>query len=112
MKNVIYIIASFILLGGLGMWLANRKADRETAKARWIKYFSYLIITGIVITSMFFNFFRYVAILIVLGGYYELAVAVKNKGNSLLLFKILSFLVYSCIATGFLFFAWLFDADW
>lgn len=110
MKAVIYIIGSFILLGGVGMFLANRSVDKQIANSRWIKYISYLLITGAVIASIFLDWFPYIAIIIVVSGLIELISAIDHK-KVRPLFGVLTFIVFITFSGFFLGFAFLVVRD-
>src|SRR5215831_18616487 len=111
MNPVIYLLAAFILLGAAGMAVANRKADKETGRQRWIKYFSYLIITGVVMGSFFSNLFHSVAIIIVGFGLAELIRAFHRMKKHRIQTTVLVYSCYGLIGAGFLAFAFIFRPD-
>jgi len=100
MQPVILTIIFFIVIGGIGMYFGNRKVDVTIARQRWLKYFVYILITSFVVISIWFHFFWFVAVLIVLLGYYELLRTVHFNKKSML-----ALLVYSIVVAGFLFYA-------
>lgn len=53
------------------MHFGSRKADRATRRSRWLKYFMYIIITGVVVLGMVFHLFNWVALIIVLAAVAE-----------------------------------------
>ena len=104
MYRVIYYIIIFLLLGAGGMAIANKKAVPAERKQRWLKYFTYVFITGMLIISIFFHFFFWIAWIIAIASSIELLkinIATRSKAG----FFILSFLVFFPVVTGFLFFA-------
>jgi phosphatidate cytidylyltransferase len=104
MYRVIYYIVVFIILGGIGMAIANRKVQPIVRRQRWIKYFMYILITGVVVTSIFFHFFYILAAFIVLASFIELSkvnIAAHVKRAT----AVLSFLFFLPVATGFILFA-------
>jgi len=111
MYPVIYLLAAFILLGAVGMAIANRKADKKTGRQRWIKYFSYLIITGVIIGSFFTKLFPSVAIIILGFGYAELSRAFFRRNEHRIQTIVLVYSGYSLIGPGFLAFAFIFKPD-
>ena len=108
MQSIFYYIPVYLFLGALGMAIASRKADPAVRRLRWLKYFFYILITGIVIASIFLKIFNWLAILIIAGGFVELLLV--NVGNQKK-FSVLSILVYGIIATGFIFFGFSFTNE-
>ena len=87
------------------MYIANTRVAPLVRKQRWLKYFTYILITGAVIASIFLNFFIWLSCVIVAVGFAELSLAGRNSGPR---FVIRSFFVYAFIACGFLFFSFYF----
>ena len=107
MYSIFYYIPVYLVLAALGMSMANKTAGTVVRKQRWLKYFSYVVITGIVITSVFLHFFKWISLVMVLGGLFELLViSFANRRN--LLF---SFLLYGLIACGFICFSFDFRTE-
>jgi len=102
MASIFYYIAIYLVIGAIGMSIANTKVAPPVRKKRWLKYFTYILITGLVIASIFLNFFVWLSCLIVAVGVVELSRADRNGRPGLI---IRSFLVYAVIACGFLFFS-------
>ena len=100
MQLAIYTIIFFIVIGGIGMYLGNRKVDKTVARQRWLKYVVYILITSFAVCSIWFHFFLPVTLLIVLAGYLEL-----GKTLSLTRHARVALSVYSIIVAGFIFFA-------
>ena len=100
---ILITIAGYILIGGLGMALANRKSDRIKSRQRWLKYGTYLLIVTLVIESILWSFFTVTAGLILLVGYYELIQTGKNRS----LIPVL--LIYTLVGAGFMWFAMTID---
>ena len=113
MHPIFYYILFYLLLAGAGMALANRKVDKQISKQRWLKYFTYILISGIVIASIFLRLFNLmaIAIVIVAAGFIELLrvnITSRVKKETF----ILSFLIYFIIGFGFCNFAVNFFRDW
>ena len=82
MYSIFYYVPIYLVLAALGMSMANKKAEPVVRKQRWLKYFSYIVITGIVITSVFLHFFKVISLVIVFAGFVELLVITfDNKRN-------------------------------
>jgi len=107
MYSIFYYVPVYLVLAALGMAIANRRAEVVVRRQRWVKYFSYIIITAIVITSVFLGFFKWIALIIVLAGCIELVRTHFKNMRSLLL----SFLIYSLIACGFILFSFNFGKE-
>lgn len=101
MQRVIFTIIFFIVIGGIGMYFGNRKVNATVARQRWLKYIVYILITSIVVLSIWFRFFPVLALFIVLIGCIEL---IKTFYTNEKLW--LAFIVYFFIAAGFIVFAW------
>jgi phosphatidate cytidylyltransferase len=107
MNSIFYYVPVYLALAALGMSIANKKAEAVVRKQRWLKYFSYIIITGIVITSVFLHFFKWISVVIVLGGALELLlIGLKNRRR-----LFFSFVIYGLIACGFIFFSFNFSME-
>lgn len=107
MYSIFYYVPIYLLLAALGMSLANKKAEAIVRKQRWLKYFSYVVITGVIIASILFHFFSWISIIVALAGAIELLlITIKNKPG--LLF---SFLIYGLIACGFIYFSFNFKTE-
>jgi phosphatidate cytidylyltransferase len=105
MQLVLFTIAFFIVTGGIGMYFGNRKVEATIARQRWVKYVTYILITTVVVLSIWLRLFSILALLMVLAGYYELGIVHRNKRywSALLAFFI--------ITAGFLFFAFKFRRE-
>jgi len=105
MHPILYYILFFIALGGIGMAIANRKVGVTVRRQRWIKYFTYILFTGLVLLSIFLHFFNWLSLFIVAVAFFEL-VKVNLAEPSLSKIKIVfSILVFIILASGFILFA-------
>lgn len=102
---LLYYLIGCAVLGAIGMTIANAKADAQTRRQRWLKYFVYIFLTFILITAIYQDFFWIAAVLILLAGIYEIITVLKRSGEKRVWFKIKSLLVYAILATGFLIFS-------
>jgi len=103
MHPVFYYIIFFLFVGAIGFILANRRASLVEKRKRWLKYFTYIPITGIVVASMFLHFFTGVAIVLVIAGLLELIKVNPDRPTAQRV--ILSLVIYLLIATGFVLFS-------
>lgn len=105
MNNPLIYAILFAVAGATGMAIANRKANRQVSRQRWLKYFIYVLITGIILTSLYFNFFFTIALVIALLCFTEL---IKNNlvaYQRIPIQVVTSILIFIVIATGFLLYA-------
>ena len=101
MHPFIYYILIFLLIGALGMAMANRKVNTEVQRQRWLKFFTYALIMAVILTTIFLKFFPWLGILIVTVCLIELVkVNVEAKKE----FSIRSLLFYSQLALCFVLF--------
>jgi phosphatidate cytidylyltransferase len=101
MHPIFYYIIIYLLLGAIGMYLANKKAEKKVKRQRWLKYCTYVAIIGIVLAAIFLDSFEVVAVIIIVAGLYEMVKANTSKWISKTEIAILSILVYCLIAFGF-----------
>ena len=104
MHPIVYYIIIFLMIGAIGMSIGNKKADSKVKGQRWLKYFTYIFITGAVVLGIFYDFIFLVSIVIVTASLLEL-LKVNYFQNKVSLFQgIMSFIVFAVIATGFILF--------
>lgn len=104
MHPIVYYIIIFLVIGAVGMSVANRKAEDKVKRQRWLKYFTYIFITGTVVLGIFYDLIFLVSIVIVTVSLLEL-LKVNYLQNKVSLFQgIVSFMVLAVIATGFILF--------
>lgn len=101
MHPVVYYTVFFAIAGAAGMAVANRKAQKAVRRQRWLKYFTYILITGTVIASIRFHFVFWLSLFIVGASLAELIkVNLRRQGGLVLL----SAIVFLPVATGFVLF--------
>lgn len=109
MHIIFYFTIGCAILGAMGVAIANLNADEEVIRRRWIRYYSYIITTLVVIITIFTELFPILTMLIILAGYFEVIRAVvKFKKRNLPLLTT-SVAGYTLIAAGFLFFSFVFN---
>ena len=117
--TIYYIILSYFLLGGIGFYVINRKKDSQTAKKSYTKFISYFFIINILFFSIIIKpvTFRYLSLLIIGAGFYELFKLFRVNGyrqkgfflGSLVVFMILSveFFLFSGLKKELILFSFL-----
>jgi phosphatidate cytidylyltransferase len=65
--TIYIIILSYFALGGIAFYFINRKKDRETARASWLKFGVYFLVIYILFLSIAFapQVFGYIVLLII-----------------------------------------------
>lgn len=67
------VILLYFALGGAGFYVINRKRPKAEARKSYLKYFTYFAIINIVFLSIVFPpLFRYLTLVVIGAGYYEL----------------------------------------
>lgn len=104
MHPVVYYIFFFLALGAAGMALGSRKVSPEVRRQRWLKYVTYIFITGLVVLGIFFHFLPVVAGAIIAGAFAEMwrvnrQAAVVHRG-----LQARSFILLGLVSAGFFLF--------
>jgi phosphatidate cytidylyltransferase len=105
MHPIIYYILFFLTVGAAGMAIANRSAETVVRKQRWLKYFTYILFTGTVVTGIFYNFFYWLAWLIAVASFLELLKVNFSKPTKPFQQIMISLILFLLVAAGFIFFA-------
>ncbi len=100
--TIYIIILAYFVLGAIGFYFINRKKSREDARKNRIKLITYFLIIHILFVGIVFNpvVFHYLAILIIIAGYYEIIGLFIRSTQKSWLFFILSLLIYSLLSLG------------
>lgn len=107
MIHAIYvIILIYFLFGGLGFYIINRKKDHVTARKSYLKFATYFLIINLLFFSITIHpvVFRYIGAFIVVGGFLELFKLFSKSGYKRQVFFILSIIIFSILALGFILF--------
>ena len=108
MIKIIYIIIlSYFVLGAAGFYFINRKKKKQEAQKNRTKFISYFFIIHLLFFSIVFYTpaFRYLAVLIILAGYFELFRLFRKENFGKKEFFILAVLVFTLFAFGFYLFS-------
>lgn len=105
MHPVVYYIFFFLAIGAAGMALGSRNASPEVRKQRWLKYFTYIFFTGVVVLGIFFNFIVWVGVLISIAAMAEIIRVNSIAGFKPALRTVISCMMVALVCTGFLLFA-------
>src|SRR5881397_4380471 len=100
MHQIVYYIIISLIIGAIGMSIANKKAESKIKQQRWLKYFMYILITGMVVLGIFFNFIIWVAAIIVTASLLELLGVNFFKNRIPFLQAVFSLLLFSFITVG------------
>jgi phosphatidate cytidylyltransferase len=104
--NLFYVILSFLLFGGTGIYFAGKKQNAEERKKNWKKYFTYFFIVIFLYVCIGFtqNIFSWACLLIAFAGLLELANIQKNHPKKRIVFYLI-LLTYALVSVGFCFFS-------
>lgn len=101
MIRTMYIITlAYFLLGFIGLYFINRKKESREARKSWIKTITYFFIINILFFSIVINphVFRYLAVIIIIAGFFELFKLFRESGyekNTLFLVSTIIFAMFS-----------------
>lgn len=111
MKTVFIIIGAYFLIGAIAMALINRRQDAAKRKENWTKYAVYLAIVGTLVSSIIYLQYSFVplAVVIALGGLYEIVRAQRSTGESN--FRFTSLICYGLLSISFILFSGL-NSSW
>ncbi len=105
---IIYIVVlSYFILGFIGFYFINRKKLPEDARHSWVKYITYFIIIHILFFSIAFFpiVFRLLAVLIIIGSFYELLFVYTKTDSGKKSFFIASAVILGLFSVGFYLFS-------
>lgn len=100
---IYYYICVYLILGAVGMYLANRKANQLVRKQRWLKYCTYIVIVGSILGGIFLEKFFLLTGVIAIVGFFEIIQALSLSPKRLLNFSVI--FVYILIACGLVLFS-------
>lgn len=111
MKTVFIIIGAYFLIGAIAMAVINRRQDAAKRKENWTKYAVYLAIVGTLVSSIIYMQYSFVplAVVIALGGLYEIVRAQRSTGESN--FRFTSLICYGLLSISFILFSGL-NSSW
>lgn len=108
MIQLIYsIIIGYFILGGIGFYLINRKKEKAIAYKSYTKFISYFFIIHILFFSIVINpiYFKYVVLVIIIVGFFELLRLYHKSGYSNSVFYFASNGIYILLSLGLFFFS-------
>lgn len=100
-QALIYIVLFYFLLGGIAIFVINKKNKSSKASERWTKYFYYLVIVSGVIACIHFGYLPLLALVILGIGLYEVFRAWKRSLIQKKLVLLFVLILYSFIGVGF-----------
>jgi phosphatidate cytidylyltransferase len=105
MHPIFYYIFFYLIVSAGGMYIANRKVSKTVKRQRWLKFFTYILITGIVVASILFEKFFVVADIILITATFELIRANFYAVEKEIYRFVFVFVVFIIIALGFFYFS-------
>jgi len=106
---IYYYILIYLLLGAIGMALANRKANQAVHQQRWLKYCTYIVIVASILGGIFLEKLFVLTSIIALVGLFEIIKALSLSPK--ILFALGIIFIYIMIAFGLIFFSLHFKKD-
>lgn len=105
--GVYIVILIYYLLGTIGIYFINRKKESQVKHKAWIKLQFAFIFTNAVFFSIIFNtvFFRILAVLVIVVGFYELFKLYSESGYNHFMFFLSAILIMGVTSVGFYFFS-------
>src|SRR5690554_3594868 len=94
--TIYLIILGYFIMGFVGFYFINRRKDPMEARNSWTKFITYAIIIQILFFSIAFVplVFRFLSVLIVAGGFYDLIKVYRQSGSIRQSFFIIAMIVY------------------
>jgi phosphatidate cytidylyltransferase len=101
--RIYFILLLLFALGGIAFFFINRHKEFQYARNNWIKYITYFFIINTLFVSIVFlpQFFRWVVLIIILTGFFEMVRLYRLSGYSNKRFYTISILLYSIFCIGF-----------
>jgi len=84
-QNIIIFIISMFVVGGISMFFSNKRVNSKTAKGRWLKYGTYLVIVSLTLASGIMGRYYFTTMMMSLGalGLFELLKAISGAKHHL-----------------------------
>ncbi|MFO7575504.1 MAG: phosphatidate cytidylyltransferase [Bacteroidales bacterium] len=105
--RIYILILVYFSLGAISFYFINRHKEASEARKSWVKLISYFIIINLLFFSIVFNtqLFRFLAVIIIAVGFYELAALFWRSGYSRKGFFLLSTCLFVILSYGFYIFS-------
>jgi phosphatidate cytidylyltransferase len=105
-RTIYIIILAYFLAGSVGFYFIGRKKNPIEANKNRIKLITYFIIINILFFSIVINdvFFRYLAIIIIAAGLFEMFKLFRESGYRLKKLFWFSLFIYGIFSCGFIYF--------
>jgi len=106
-RTVYIMLVVYFLLGFIGLFFINRKKETPEARRSWIKTLVYFIIINAVCLSIIINpiAFRFLAVLIIILGFYELLKLFRESGYEQKYLFMISILIFTAFTSAFYYFS-------
>lgn len=105
--RIYILILVYFSLGAIAFYFINRHNEASEARKSWVKLISYFIIINLLFFSIVFNtqIFRFLAVIIIAVGFYELAALFWRSGYTRKVFFLLSACLFVILSYGFYIFS-------
>lgn len=101
--RIYIILLALFALGGIAFYFINRNREPQFARNNWIKYITYFFIINTLFVSIVFlpQIFRWLVIIIILTGLFEMVRLYTRSGFSNKRFYLISIILYAIFCIGF-----------
>ncbi len=105
-RTIYFIVLAYFLVGGIAFYFIDRKKEPCVAHKNRVKFIAYFIIINTLFLSITIYplAFRYLSVLIIGSGFYELLKLFRKSGHSKKTFFQISFFLFVIFSLGFFFF--------
>lgn len=105
-RTIYFIVLAYFLMGGIGFYFIDRKKEPEVVHKNRVKFIAYFIIINTLFLSITIYplAFRYLSVLIIGGGFYELIKLFRKSGYAKKTFFQFSVFLFGILSLGFFFF--------
>jgi phosphatidate cytidylyltransferase len=105
--TIYFIILGYFILGSIAFYFINRKKDKNEARKSWIKFITYFFIIHILFFSIviYTPVFKYIALIIIAAGFFELYNVFNKSGFRHRNFFLLSLFIFMVFSIGFFLFS-------
>jgi len=105
-RTIYFIVLTYFLIGGIGFYFIDRKKKPDVVHKSRVKFIAYFIIINTLFLSITIYplAFRYLSVLIIGGGFYELIKLFRKSGYAKKTFFQFSVFLFGILSLGFFFF--------
>ena len=105
-RTIYFIVLIYFLIGGIGFYFIDRKKKPNVVHKNRVKFIAYFVIINTLFLSITIYplAFRYLSVLIIGSGFYELIKLFRKSGYAKKAFFQFSVFLFGILSLGFFFF--------